>query len=316
MRRQEVEAKVYDILDRFEKGEDVEDSDFELKTKWPVTREDYWNWARLIAAHANFARGENILWIVGVDEKNKKIVGVSPIDEIANWYPQIEKHFDDKVAPKVIHYITRRYNDLPISALYFSTDDSPYVIKTLDDVKRVDREVPWREATTGTRSAKREELLKILLPIMYLPKIVPLKGDVRASKLLDRNYQWNIFFKFAVYPRSDKEVVIPVDKCEAYIEINKTRIYFGPIYFHSEESPSIINLTELLIIESSGMIDLRSETITEPHKPFQEILINGKLNITIPLIEFDSPISINTKLLYKEEPLPKPEGASYRWLIE
>ena len=66
MKKQDIEFKVLDIIDRLEKGQPIEDDTVELKAEWP---KDHFRAARRIAAHANSARGEPLLWLIGIDEK-------------------------------------------------------------------------------------------------------------------------------------------------------------------------------------------------------------------------------------------------------
>ena len=43
--------------------------------------------ARKIAGHANAARGEPILWIIGLDEDDHQVTGASDV-ELADWWAQ------------------------------------------------------------------------------------------------------------------------------------------------------------------------------------------------------------------------------------
>jgi hypothetical protein len=67
-----------------------------------------------------------------------------------------------------------RFNDVTLVALCFETDRAPYVVLNADfGTVRGDpakREVPWREGNS-TRSAKRQELLRLLAPTVRLPEV-------------------------------------------------------------------------------------------------------------------------------------------------
>ena len=54
-----------------------------------------------------------------------------------------------------------------VLALHFATDRAPYVVKCPSS-GRSELEVPWRRGTR-TRSARRHELLKLLLPAVSTP---------------------------------------------------------------------------------------------------------------------------------------------------
>ena len=66
MRNTDIERWALQVIDRVERQQPVEDSRVELKREWPTSP---WSTARRIAGHANAARVEPILWIIGVDEE-------------------------------------------------------------------------------------------------------------------------------------------------------------------------------------------------------------------------------------------------------
>jgi hypothetical protein len=84
MKKQEIEFKVLDIIERLEKGQPIEDDMIELKAEWP---RDHFRAARRIAAHANAARGEPIMWLIGIDEK-KGVVGAD-FEELSIWFAKV-----------------------------------------------------------------------------------------------------------------------------------------------------------------------------------------------------------------------------------
>jgi hypothetical protein len=81
MRRPEVEAWALGVVEQIGGGHPLEDPQVELKREWP----DPMRAARRLAAHANAARGEPILWLVGVDEQSG-IVAVEGAPELADWH--------------------------------------------------------------------------------------------------------------------------------------------------------------------------------------------------------------------------------------
>lgn len=147
MRPHELETKVLGIVDSVMHRQPVEDCLVELKAEWIEPHKA----ARRIAGHANAAHGQPIIWIVGVDEEEGKVVGASK-KELADWYPQVSAQFDE-VAPDLLHDLSVPIESQTIVALLFDTSRAPYVVK-VPNGQNVHREVPWR---TGTRvsSARR-----------------------------------------------------------------------------------------------------------------------------------------------------------------
>src|SRR4051812_36862267 len=77
-------------------GNTVEDSRVELKTNWISPDKA----AERLAAHANAARGECILWIFGIDENNRALKPIDP-NEKGDWYRAVEGMFDG-FAPRLL----------------------------------------------------------------------------------------------------------------------------------------------------------------------------------------------------------------------
>src|SRR3712207_5876612 len=95
MRKHQIENWALSVIERVESGEPNEDFRVELKSQWLDPQKA----ARQIAGHANGARGENILWLIGVDQK-KGVIGADHM-ELADWYAKVKAQFDD-LAPQLI----------------------------------------------------------------------------------------------------------------------------------------------------------------------------------------------------------------------
>src|SRR5262249_57432652 len=165
MRPAELEARVLEILDRFEKGIPLEDSRDECKTECAAGDE---NTARQLAAHANAARGDPILWLFGVDEKGTRVPGVLA-NEFSNWYAGLKKHFEDAWAPDPELNINVPSKGVIVVAVLFETNRAPYVVRNPQE-GQIRFEVPWREGNS-TRTARRRDLLRLLVPLQKMPEL-------------------------------------------------------------------------------------------------------------------------------------------------
>lgn len=164
MKAQEIEAWTRSIVTAVLSNQPVEDFRVELKSIWIEPGKA----AHRLAAHANASRGEPILWIMGVDEKNKVLTNIDPL-ELATWYSSLQKHFDG-FAPRLLVDVNIRFDTSTVTALYFDTErEAPYVVKGAGGYPQFI--IPWREGT-GLRAAKREDLLLILVPIRRLSALL------------------------------------------------------------------------------------------------------------------------------------------------
>jgi len=161
---QEVEVWTQEIVEAVRAKQRIEDSKVELKSLWPEARKA----ADRLAAHANAARGTPILWLIGIDEKNGKLTNLDPL-ELANWYKCVEAFFD-RFAPRLLVDAKVRIGTDTVVALYFETQQgAPYVVKTGDSYPEF--VVPWREGT-DLRAARRDDLLRILVPLRRLSALI------------------------------------------------------------------------------------------------------------------------------------------------
>lgn len=176
MRKIEIEGCAHRIIDQVEKGQPSEDDRVELKAEWMP---DDYDFARQLAGHANAAQGEGILWLFGVDEKAAAAPGV-PAKDAASWWPSVVSHFDGPAPEPVL--VNVRHNNITVVALYASTDLAPFVVRNPQYGRTkgvsISLEGPWR-SNTSTRTAKREDLLRLLLPAASTPRLVVL--DLSAS---------------------------------------------------------------------------------------------------------------------------------------
>ncbi len=209
MRRNVVEAKVLEILERVERGQPVEDTFVELKREWLA---DHSKAARRLGGLANAARGEPVLWIVGVDEDAHAVPG-APEQELANWLPAVERCFDE-AAPTNVLSLAVPYKGVTVSAMVFATDAAPYVVKNPTGGP-ITLDVPWRQ---GTRvfSARRQDLLRILAPISELPEVELLEAELEVHDGHGgENSVWNLRATIYVIPPLGKTSVIPRHRCSA-----------------------------------------------------------------------------------------------------
>lgn len=206
--------------------------------------------ARQIAGHANAARGEWILWILGVDEK-RGLVGIPGLEWAKIWQ-QIESLFDGNPPRPVI--VQFQENGKPLTAVAFETALPPYVVK---DPPHDRLEVPWREGTR-TRSAKHSDLLLLLGPTSSIPEVEVVRlaklkrGDDFTEPRARYYFQADLYFM----PKSRNRVVIPIHRArrslllndtEPWLEIgtedqNETDLSFSPITFGLLGVTGIANL--------------------------------------------------------------------------
>ncbi len=164
MTKQQIEAWALRVIAQVKQKHQNEDAFVELKTEWIDAQKA----ARRIAGHANSAHGEDILWLIGVDETSGPVS--LPTNDMANWLSQVCSHFNE-LPPEIID-LNIPVDGTTIVALLIQTDRAPFVVKNASYGQQgggpVELEVPWREGTR-VRTATRANLISMLTPTLKLP---------------------------------------------------------------------------------------------------------------------------------------------------
>ena len=302
MKKQEIEFRVLDIIERLEKGQPIEDDMVELKTEWPA---DHFKAARRIAAHANSARGEPIMWLIGIDEKNG-VVGAD-FEELSIWYAKIKSKFDQGLAPNLIS-LAVPYNGKTVVALVFETERSPFVIRIPATWGPVTNEVPWREANS-TRSARRSDLIKILYPIQKQPSIEILDGSIELQKAItgmgQGAYQWNLNMMLYFITYSSETMVFPFHRCEVLwrpqgrpdekafsnLRITPPTSYSSREFKQKNKSLTVDSTDYEVLIDTAGMTELTAESF-EDEKPGPILFEAIELKLKLCSHHSDLPVSL------------------------
>ncbi|HVZ16349.1 MAG TPA: hypothetical protein VG897_04480 [Terriglobales bacterium] len=203
----EIEGWALRTIATVERGQAFEDSRIELKKTFPT---DPKKAARRIAAHANSAMGEPILWLIGIDQSSG-ITGASSA-ELSSWFSGVKAEFDEVYPPMrdvVIHSRGKM-----VIALQFETDRAPYLVKNPSG-GTIQREVPWREGTQ-TRTATRDELILILQPPAPIPSFEIISAHLAPSG--DAHLQASM--RVYIVPRTNDRVTIPFHRCSGRVVSN------------------------------------------------------------------------------------------------
>lgn len=273
MRPSQIENWALQIIERVDRKQPIEDSRVELKSEWI----EHQKGARRLAGHANAARGEPILWLIGLDE-DKGALGAEK-EELPVWINKVQSCFDG-ISPSP-QDIAIPHKGKTVIALLFETDRAPFVVKVPEygRTKGVpSHEVPWREGTQ-VRTANRSDLIKILVPIIHEPTIEILDGSMKLSEW-QGNYSWRFNLQIYLTPEMGTSFAIPFHNCNILFEneviqpltaMNKISlrppyrtvpgIYTsGPYSVPKEpDSSTIISTNEDVLITGPGRINIEAE---------------------------------------------------------
>lgn len=298
MRKQDIESWALRVVDQVKASQPHEDDRVELKSQWT---DDLYKTARQIAAHANAARGEAILWLIGVDEKNG-VTGASQV-EMSDWYKQVESHFDG-VAPQLT-YINVPTGGETVAALLFETDRAPYVV-VVPDGGRTTREVPWRGGNS-TRSANRDELLRLLIPAARKPVIQVLsaavdEGVIAVAGMRER-YLWMLAIKAYIVPFDRSRLVIPFHMCTGALHWERGHLCdFDQIQLSPFNSNTVdMHLTQTeLSVDSPGMVNINAKGANK--NPSWSPGGTLRAEIRLQVVGIDTMVPVSVSIPYSGKP--------------
>jgi hypothetical protein len=303
MRPEQLEAWVLSLVDQVGNGAKIEDSRVELKAEWPEPRTA----ARRIAGHANAAGGDAILWVIGLNEQ-KGVVPFMPLD-IAKWRAQLAAEFDALDPPMTDLFVPTAAG--PLIALLFDTSRRPYVVKNAVHGSPgggpVSLEVPWRVGTS-VRSARREELLRIMVPLQALPHVELLSSSARAMHRKastggegrfpaqrSEHIEWRISLNLYITPRTPELLVLPVHKASFSFRhgdcasVNPSEVRFSAPWYHTgtgftRDSQTIATTSGEAVISGPGKLHV--EAIH--YEPIRPVPPDQPLEVALSIIPADS----------------------------
>jgi hypothetical protein len=259
-----------------QRGQTAEDFGVELKLKWP---DDFERYARQLAGQANAARGEPVVWVIGVDERGA--VKGSSFVELSSWSTQLFKHFVGP-KPECILDLAMEVEGQGVHALCFATDRAPYLIG-----RREERlEVPWRHVT-GAVSASHEQLLSILAPRQKHPRMDFHLAEVAlTNQTHEGQLAWRLRGQVFVVPQTSEPLYATKARSRVHVLAGGREVFEGPInmltpvHTQQESEPAIaisyprfLNFTadalgDLFGSNPPDRVDLRFDLIIEPFAEF------------------------------------------------
>jgi hypothetical protein len=258
MKASEVENWALKVLDSLRRGEPLEDSRVELK----ATFNEPPKIARRLAGHANAARGEDILWLFGVDEKSG-VQGVK-LQEFASWWSEVKSQFES-LAPEVME-INVPYEGVTVVALLAHTDRAPFVVKNPFHGQSkggpVEFEVPWREMTS-IRTARRSDLLRLLVPLRKLPSVEVISATLIGRGAVSDRCGWDLFVDLYITPPDNESMVFPAHKLR--VEVTEPCalgcVSFKNLAFKAIGSPggSSLGTKRDLVISGPGRVEFTAD---------------------------------------------------------
>ena len=241
--------------------------------------------ARRLAAHANAARGRDVLWLVGVDA-----TGSGPgVDngKFAAWLDAILPFFDG-LAPQItslkipLSPAQGRHSARFAVALHIETSRAPFVVR--GGGRTGTMEVPWLDSPgTTIRPAGRLELIKLLTPLQDLPRLEILEAELtfyknpHASYSNKTTFRWTLDGSLYLVPRGDDRVIFPLHRCRGSLQGMDGHPFSAPtadINFTADKNSPAVRLTDsAVLVEGLGRVFVYcSGSTNAPELPLQSSL--------------------------------------------
>jgi hypothetical protein len=220
----EIEAWTLEVVDRMKAGAQLEDRRVELKRQWPTPPDvDYPRAARQLAGLANANHPEPVLWLVGIDEQTRQVVGANAI-ETTTWWNGVGSCFDGD--PPDLDDLVVTVDGNTIVALCFETSAAPFVVKSPSHGTvtghYIASEVPWRDGTM-VRSIRKHELRTLLAPRLTAPEVRANSAMLSLQESMGPGSEfaprWSGSMTWTVESLVSKRVTLPIHRMTLQIEI-------------------------------------------------------------------------------------------------
>ncbi len=230
--------------------------------------------ARRLAAQANAARGNPLLWLVGIDVHGKR----RPADRkgFEKWQRALRLYFDGLI-PEMEALVVPAGGGKFVVAVGIETTRAPFVVRA--GAKEEALEVPWHDREAGKiRSASRFDLVRMFTPLGELPHFEVLEAELTFFRnVIPRTkatYRWTLDAALYVVPRGDARIVVPLQRVRANVEIlgagfasRGVDISLTP----DKGSPGVRVTESALLIENLGRVFFYCVGSTEvPELPWNE----------------------------------------------
>lgn len=222
-----IQAKIYDIIARGLNGQIVESDNVECKAAFPEG-DDKERAIRQIGGCMNAALGNDVFFLVGVQERTFAVVGANE-HELANWWNGAASMFAPDSVPRYATHVVS-YDGKSVVALVFDSSAPPYLVKNQwwgkqNQKSDIKYEVPWREGNRA-RTATRQDMLKMFLAVEKTPDCEVLAVDLRCGP-----DSWaggpasSLSAAFYVVPRSSERIVLPWHQCEVMLRYDDPKAF-------------------------------------------------------------------------------------------
>lgn len=239
--------------------------------------------ARRLAAHANAARGREVLWMIGVlNQGNGPGASVAKLDE---WTAGVLPFFDG-LAPRVTGIkvplvpAQRKQPAKFAVALHIETERAPFVVRSGPRSKKL--EVPWWDPSTNLlRPAGRIELVKLLTPLQEVPQLEILEADLTFYKnphsaYSKTAYRWTLDGALYFVPQGDDRVIVPLHRCRADLTDHESHFSTPATdlnFTQDKNSPSVRLTESAILVEGIGRIFIYCSGATnQPELPLEQPL--------------------------------------------
>lgn len=162
---------------------------------------------------------------------------------LSDWTQQFVNGFEDQPPPIDDEMLPVDGGMLRI--LTFGGEHFPYVVKS---GQASEYEVPWRQGT-GTRSARRRDLLNLLVPLVETPKVRFLRAWCQAN---------------GTTPDGQMSVIVQM---EALVDYSGNRLLFFPKQWASAEAKVLFRPEAAMRIEPKKVIWGRWKTVCDAIQP-------------------------------------------------
>jgi hypothetical protein len=322
----DIEAWAVEVVQRLKSGAQIEDRRVELKREWPEPEAgSYARAARRLAGLANANHPENVLWLVGLDEKQRQIPGAGSADT-ASWWAGVGSCFEGD--PPELADVVVAVDGCTVVALCFGTGAAPFIVKNplfgTSAGQVIESEVPWRDGTR-VRTIRKNELRTLLSPRITAPEIVVRSAGLTlhppAGSEGGSSRRWSGQMVWAVESIVPKRLTLPLYRMTLRIEFPDHGYVadMEPAFMDarslrsSDGAPDVRYVGDYVVIDGPGIIQTHvMQRGDPPPLPAAALGSPATITLTMPAPGLKLPVVVSA---VAEPVADQPPQAAPGWLF-
>lgn len=202
--------------------------------------------ARLLAGHANAARGRTLLWIIGAGTAGQR--RKTSLEAVRAWFSDALNAFEAPTPEPEL--LPLQVDGAELVLAHIPTARAPFVLRPRGSRPG---EVAWFDAAAGkVRSATRLDLVRLVTPLAELPQFEILEAELtfyRNAQARSRTtFRWTLDASMYLLPRGQDRLILPLHRLRAELSVGDWTGRAAEVHVTADRQSPSIRVTESAVL--------------------------------------------------------------------